>query len=114
MKWRIAMSKNVNVPAVKLSDIAKVIMGQSPSGSSYNNEGKGIELLNGAADYKGKFFNPKQFTSEPTRIAKKGDILLCIRATIGNFAIADSDYCIGRCVAAIRPMVEKADKGFLI
>lgn len=89
-------------------------MGQSPSGSSYNNKGEGIELLNGAADYKGNVFNPKQFTSEPTRIAKKGDILLCIRATIGNFAIADRDYCIGRGVAAIRPNADKADKGFLI
>lgn len=99
---------------VELQDISKVIMGQSPKGESYNENGKGLPLLNGAADYKGNVFKPKKFTSEPTRTAKKGDILLGVRATIGNFAFADKDYCIGRGVAAIRVDDTKADKSFIL
>jgi len=99
---------------VELQEISKVIMGQSPKGESYNDEKIGLPLLNGAADYKGKVFKPKYYTSEPTRTAKKGDILLGVRATIGNFTFSDNEYCIGRGVAAIRVDENKADKGYVI
>jgi type I restriction enzyme S subunit len=98
----------------KLCEISQVIMGQSPKGDSYNTDGVGMPLLNGAADYKGLSFNPKQYTDSPTRIAKKGDIILGIRATIGNFSITDKDYCIGRGVAAIRPNAKIVDKTYLL
>ena len=99
---------------VELQDISKVIMGQSPKGESYNENGIGLPLLNGAADYKGNIFKPKKYTSDPTRVAQKGDILLGIRATIGNFAFSDAEYCIGRGVAAIRVDEKKADKGYIL
>jgi len=99
---------------VELQEISKVIMGQSPKGESYNEDGIGLPLLNGAADYKGNIFKPKKHTSEPTRVAQKGDILLGIRATIGNFAFSDSEYCIGRGVAAIRVDEKKAHKGYIL
>ncbi len=95
---------------IKLSNIADIIMGQSPEGNSYNNQKNGLPLLNGAADYKGNNFNPKKFTNAPLKIAKKGDILIGIRATIGNLAIADKDYCIGRGLAAIRVSNEVSKK----
>jgi type I restriction enzyme S subunit len=98
----------------KLCEISQVIMGQSPKGDSYNTDGVGMPLLNGAADYKGLSFNPKQYTDSPTRIAKKGDIILGIRATIGNFSVTDMDYCIGRGVAAIRPNAKIVDKTYLL
>jgi len=88
--------------SIKLSSIATIIMGQSPDGNSYNLNGLGLPLLNGAADYKGNVFNPNKFTSNPSKVAKRGDILIGVRATIGNLAIADKDYCIGRGLAAIR------------
>ncbi|HLO55526.1 MAG TPA: restriction endonuclease subunit S [Saprospiraceae bacterium] len=87
---------------VKLSKIAEIIMGQSPDGSSYNTNRAGLPLLNGAADYKGNEFNPKKYTIAPKKISQKGDILMGIRATIGNLAISDKEYCIGRGLAAIR------------
>jgi type I restriction enzyme S subunit len=99
---------------VELQEISKVIMGQSPKGESYNVEKIGLPLLNGAADYKAKVFKPKYYTSEPTRTAKKGDILLGVRATIGNFTFSDNEYCIGRGVAAIRVDENKADKSYVI
>lgn len=98
---------------LKLSDFTEIIMGQSPKGSSYNENGEGYPLLNGAADYKGQIFKPKKFTNQPTRLVKEGDILLGIRATIGNFAFADREYCIGRGVAGIRVNDELADKKYI-
>src|SRR5439155_13139859 len=82
---------------------ADLIMGLSPKGSSYNMKGEGIPLLNGAADFSGNKLIPKKYTTNPTRVCQKGDILFCIRATIGNVTFADKSYCIGRGVAAIRP-----------
>lgn len=98
----------------KLKEVCKIIMGQSPKGSSYNNKNIGLPLLNGAADYKNQLFNPKQYTSQPTRTAKKGDIIFGVRATIGNFAIADGEYCIGRGVSAIRVNEKIISKKYLI
>jgi len=99
---------------VELRKVATIIMGQSPDGGTYNDKGIGLPLLNGAADYKGRNFQPKQFTSNPLKIAEPGDILLGIRATIGNFSISDNTYCIGRGVAAIRPNNSEVDTNFLI
>lgn len=99
---------------VKLSTISEILMGQSPEGNSYNNKGIGLPLLNGAADYKGDKFLPKKFTTSPTKIATKGDILLGIRATIGNLSISNTDYCIGRGLAAIRINENKAHRGFIL
>lgn len=86
----------------KLVDFAEIIMGQSPRGSSYNKNEVGLPLLNGAADFDKKSISPSQYTSEPTKSCRKGDILLCIRATIGNARFADKEYCLGRGVSAIR------------
>ena len=97
----------------KLKDISYVIMGQSPSSTSYNDKEIGYPLLNGAADYKGQLFNPKKYTNAPTRLAEKNDILLGIRATIGNIAISDQTYCIGRGVAAIRVNEQKAHRNYI-
>lgn len=99
---------------LKLSDVSQIIMGQSPKGASYNKKGVGLPLLNGAADYKGQIFNPNQYTSEPTRITVKGDIIFGVRATIGNFAISDGQYCIGRGVSALRVNEELVDKMYLL
>ncbi|WP_299061710.1 restriction endonuclease subunit S [uncultured Polaribacter sp.] len=99
---------------VKLSSICDIIMGQSPKGDSYNNKNEGYPLLNGAADYKGQNFKPKKFTNKPTKLTKKGDVIFGIRATIGNFAFADKQYCIGRGIAALRIYEDRADKYYII
>jgi type I restriction enzyme, S subunit len=98
----------------KLSAVATILMGQSPEGNSYNTNGIGLPLLNGAADYKGSRFSPKKYTNNPTKIAIKGDILLGVRATIGNLSISDGEYCIGRGLAAIRVNEKNVDRGFIM
>ena len=87
----------------KISEVADCIMGQSPKGDTYNYENKGIGLINGPADYKNKSLYCKTFTTSPSRICQKDDLVLCIRATIGNLVYSESEYCLGRGVAAVRP-----------
>lgn len=87
---------------VKLSDISSLVMGISPKGESYNYNEKGIPLINGAADFNDELISPKKFTINPIKNCKFGDIILCIRATIGNITFSDKIYCLGRGVAAIQ------------
>ena len=84
-----------------LDDIIVLKMGLSPRGETYNEIGQGLPLVNGAADFSEENIKPKKFTTQPTRTCKKGDLLFCIRGTIGNLIYADMEYCLGRGVAAI-------------
>ena len=87
----------------ELQSIATNIMGQSPKGESYNNEAIGTPLLNGPADYKNGALFGRTYTSSPTRLCKKNDMVLCVRATIGNLVYSEDEFCLGRGVAAVRP-----------
>ena len=86
-----------------LSDVGDLLMGQSPKSESYNDNGDGYPLINGAAELQdGKIYISK-YTNMPTRICKKDDLIFCIRATIGNLQFAELEYCLGRGVAAFTP-----------
>jgi len=87
----------------ELSQIADLTMGVSPKGTSYNETGDGMPLLNGAADFQRSAILPRKWTTEPIRVCRKGNLLFCIRATIGNLVFADKEYCLGRGVAALNP-----------
>jgi type I restriction enzyme S subunit len=83
--------------------IAKLIMGQSPSGDTYNRNRKGLPLLNGPREFGKLHPDPIQWTTDSKRQCKKGDILFCVRgSTTGRMNWADQTYSIGRGVAAIR------------
>ena len=84
-----------------LSDIANITMGQSPAGSSYNEEGKGCIFYQGSTDFGIRFPSIRQYTTAPTRFAKKSDILMSVRAPVGAVNIASADCCIGRGLAAL-------------
>ena len=85
-----------------LSDIATIIMGQSPEGESYNVNGEGCPLINGPVEF-GEYFTIKtKWTTEPKKYCKKGDLIFCVRgSTVGKNVIADDIYAIGRGVCAI-------------
>lgn len=91
----------------ELNVIAKNIMGQSPKGESYNKEGIGTPLLNGPADYENGALLARTYTTSPTRLSKRNDMVLCIRATIGNLVYSEQEFCLGRGVAAVRPKEER-------
>ena len=90
-------------PTKELADIVSINMGQSPNGESYNETGNGTPFLQGNAEFSS--LNPvhKKYTTEPSKMSKKGEILLSIRAPVGEINIADQEYCIGRGLAAIEP-----------
>ncbi len=94
-----------------LSQIANITMGQSPAGESYNEDGIGTLFFQGSTDFGWLFPTPRQYTTSPTRMAKKGDILLSIRAPVGDMNIANADCCIGRGLAALNS--KSRSDGFL-
>ena len=89
---------------VELNKLAKLTMGLSPKSESYNTDYIGTPLLNGAADFNNGLIKANKFTTQPTRICEKGDLVFCIRATIGNITFADQEFCLGRGVAALKPL----------
>lgn len=99
--------------ALELSQLGEVIMGQSPKGETYNKEKVGTPLLNGPTEFTDKFPVKIQWTSKPTTLCQKGDVLLCVRgSSTGRMNISDDIYCIGRGLAAIR-IKEGMDQTFL-
>lgn len=85
----------------KLAEIANITMGQSPEGSSYNDDGIGEIFFQGSTDFGWRYPTIRQYTTQPSRRAKAGDILLSVRAPVGTLNIADNDCCIGRGLAAL-------------
>lgn len=86
----------------RLGDVVEIIMGQSPLGESCNHQGIGMPLLNGPTEFGQKYPVPVQYTNDPKRVAKPGDILFCVRgSTTGRMNLADQNYAIGRGIAAI-------------
>jgi type I restriction enzyme S subunit len=85
-----------------LGEIAEIIMGQSPDGETYNLEGDGIIFYQGRTDFERRFPTARVYTTSPTRYAKEGDILLSVRAPVGDINIASHDCCIGRGLASLR------------
>jgi len=84
-----------------LSDIAEITMGQSPSGSSYNEDGIGTVFYQGRAEFGFRFPTQRLFTTEPKRMAKENDVLMSVRAPVGDLNVACEDCCIGRGLGAI-------------
>lgn len=84
-----------------LSDIASITMGQSPSGSSYNEDGIGEVFYQGRAEFGFRFPTRRLYTTEPKRIAETDDVLLSVRAPVGDLNVAFERCCIGRGLGAI-------------
>jgi type I restriction enzyme S subunit len=96
------------VPMLRL---ASVIAGQSPPSEYYNVTGDGFPFLQGAADFSEHFPMPRAWCASPAKTCKKGDILISVRAPVGEINRADQAYAIGRGLAAIRAI--EVDSDFL-
>ena len=91
-----------------LGDVCNINMGQSPLSSNYNTEGKGLPLVQGNADIKKRKTIIRNYTSQITKTADKGDIIMSVRAPVGEIAYSAFKCCIGRGVCSI-----KSDNDFL-
>ena len=95
---------------VKFRDIANFVAGQSPK-SEYYSESEGIPFLQGNRTF-GTFYPAiDTYTTKVTKIAQKGDILMSVRAPVGDLNFAPVDLCLGRGLASIT--AKNGDNAFL-
>lgn len=100
-------------PVKTLGDVCEVIAGQSPEGKFYNQDGKGTPFYQGKKDFTERFLgSPTTWTTEVTKLARPGDILMSVRAPVGPVNLCPIEACIGRGLAAIRPS-SKTDTDFI-
>ena len=94
-----------------LADVALIILGQSPPSSACNEKVKGYPFYQGNADFGYRHPLPQRWIEKPLKIAQKDDILISVRAPVGELNIANTDCCIGRGVGSIRPL--SANRNFI-
>ncbi len=85
-----------------LSDIADITMGQSPKGDTYNEDGIGTVFFQGRGEFGFRFPVRRLFTTDPKRMAQANDVLMSVRAPVGDLNVAYEPCCIGRGLGAIR------------
>ena len=91
-------------PILKIDEFAEVIAGQSPKGEYYNEDKIGLPFYQGKKDF-GEIYlkNPLIWTSNTTKKSIKDDLLMSVRAPVGDVNLNPFEkICIGRGLAAIR------------
>ena len=86
----------------ELSDLADITMGQSPPGDTYNDNQVGLPFYQGSTDFGFRFPSIRKFCSDSRRLAETDDVLLSVRAPVGDLNRAKMQCCIGRGLATIR------------
>lgn len=86
----------------RLEDIAEITMGQSPKSQYYNTDGKGIPFLQGNRTFGFKRPIFDTYTTFVTKSAKAGDVIMSVRAPVGDLNITPVDMCLGRGVCSLR------------
>lgn len=85
-----------------LGDIANVSMGQSPKSEFYNSEGHGMPFLQGNRTFGNRYPTFDTYTTKVTKTAQAGDVIMSVRAPVGDLNFAPVDMCLGRGVCGIR------------
>jgi type I restriction enzyme, S subunit len=95
-------ASHATVARKALQEVCSIVMGQSPPGDSYNEAGDGIPFYQGTRDFGFYYPGKRVWCTAVTRHASVGDILVSVRAPVGDVNVA-SDACgIGRGLAALR------------
>ena len=85
-----------------LGELCDITMGQSPPSNTYNTQKNGLPFFQGKAEFTDLYPVPQQWCSNPQKKADEGNILISVRAPVGDVNIADQHCCIGRGLAAIK------------
>ena len=108
------MTETVRVPAIrfkgftdaweqrKLGELAQITMGQSPDGTTYSETPSDFILVQGNADLENGWVKPRIWTTQKTKYAYAGDLIMSVRAPAGSMGKTAYDVVLGRGVAAIR------------
>lgn len=99
------VQKIISGEFTKLSEIAVITMGTSPKGEDLNEEGRGIPFFQGVRDFGDISPKRRVCTDKPLRTAEPGDVLLAVRAPVGQVNLALEKVCIGRGLAAVRSAI---------
>jgi len=95
---------NKNGVEKQLNDVADIIMGQSPLSQSYNKDKKGLPFYQGKTEFSDIYIKePTVFCNSPIKVVEENDILMSVRAPVGDVNIATQKSCIGRGLASIKP-----------
>ncbi len=86
----------------KLGDVVNIIMGQSPDSKNYTNNSSDHILVQGNADIKNGFVYPRVWTTQITKQGHSGDLIMSVRAPVGDIAKTEYDVVLGRGVCAIK------------
>lgn len=95
----------------KLEEIVDITMGQSPKSEYYNNEGNGYPFLQGNRTFGFKYPVFDTYTEVMTKPAKAGDVIMSVRAPVGDLNITPVDMCLGRGVCSLR--MKNGNQSFL-
>lgn len=95
----------------KLGEIVEVTMGQSPKSEYYNNEGVGFPFLQGNRTFGFKYPTFDTYTTVMTKQAKAGDVIMSVRAPVGELNITPIGICLGRGVCSLR--MKNGNQSFL-
>ncbi len=87
-----------------LDECCIIIQGQSPPGESYNTTGQGLPFFQGKAEFSDLYPTPVKWCTAPAKLAGADDILISVRAPVGPTNLCPTTACIGRGLAAIRPL----------
>ena len=77
-------------------------MGQSPDGTTYSELPLGYILVQGNADLNNGWVCPRTWTTQKTKTAEEGDLILSVRAPAGAVGKTSYNVVIGRGVAGIK------------
>lgn len=86
----------------KLNDIVYITMGQSPKSEYYNSMGEGVPFLQGNRTFGIKYPKFDTYTTKPTKMAQAGDVIMSVRAPVGDLNITPVNLCLGRGVCSLR------------
>ena len=86
----------------KLGEICKITMGQSPNGATYSEIPSDYILVQGNADLKNGFVYPRIYTTQKTKMAYIGDLIMSVRAPAGAMGKTLYNVVLGRGVAGIK------------
>lgn len=108
------MKKQSNAPQIRFQNFedewvkqslrktAEIIMGQSPDSKNYTDNPNDYILVQGNADMQNGRVIPRVWTTQVTKLAEKGDLILSVRAPVGDIGKTDYNVVLGRGVAAIK------------
>ena len=85
----------------KLGEFSTITMGQSPNSENYTDNPNDYILVQGNADMKNGRVFPRVWTTQITKQARQGDLILSVRAPVGDIGKTDYDVVLGRGVASI-------------